>query len=105
MRALDELLPPCDLVAEGAFLMGTPDTERSALAKRYGGTRESYAEESPRHEVNLPAFWIMRTPVTNELYLECVRASGARVPVTWRGGAPAAEQARHPVVDVSWDDA
>jgi formylglycine-generating enzyme required for sulfatase activity len=47
----------------------------------------------------------MRTPVTNELYLEWLRASGARIPVTWRGGALAPEQARHPVVDVSWDDA
>jgi hypothetical protein len=34
MTALDELLPPCDLVAEGSFMMGTPDTERSALANR-----------------------------------------------------------------------
>ncbi len=104
MNLLD-LVPPCEIVPEGPFLMGTPDIERSALAKRYGGTRESYAEESPQCEVTLPAFAMLRVPVTNQLYAQWLTTTGGRAPVTWRGGNPPSELANHPVVDVSWDDA
>lgn len=99
-----ELIPTVELVAAGPFLMGTPDTDRSALAKRYGGTRESYAEESPQHEVDVPAYAIMRVPVTNQLYAAWVR-DGGHVPVTWRNGQMPPELAAHPIVDVSWHDA
>ena len=102
---LNELIPPCEIVPAGSFLIGTPDTERSVLAKRYGGTRESYAEESPRHEVDLQAFAMMRTPVTNLLWEQFVLATGAHHPVTWRNGTAPAEQGAHPVVDLSWEDA
>ncbi len=102
---LDELIPPCEIVPAGPFLLGTPDTERSALAKRYGGTRESYAEESPQHQVDLPAFAMMRTSVTNLLWEQFVLATGAHRPITWRNGTAPAEFGAHPVVDVSWDDA
>lgn len=103
--SLADLLPPCDLIPGGPFKMGTPDTERSALAKRYGGTRESYAEESPLHEVDIPSYAIMRVPVTNRLYEEWVIATGARRPITWRGGVLPADLAFYPVVDVSWVEA
>src|SRR3954447_11083220 len=102
---LTEILPQCDVVAAGPMLMGTPDTERSSLAKRYGGTRESYAEESPQHTVELPEFKIMRVPVTNQLYGQWITASGVRPPITWRGGSMPPDLANHPVVDVSWDEA
>ena len=100
-----ELVPPCEIIPAGPFLMGTPDTERSGLAKRFGGTRESYADESPQHEVDLPAFAMMRTPVTNQLYDQWVRAAGVRRPMAWRGGELPPELGDHPVVDVSWEDA
>jgi toxoflavin biosynthesis protein ToxD len=102
---LAELLPPVDLVPAGSFLMGTPDNERSGLAKRYGGTRESYAEESPQHEVDLPAFAMMRVPVTNALYEQWVRLEGAAPPILWRDGAPPDNLRDHPVTDISWQDA
>jgi formylglycine-generating enzyme required for sulfatase activity len=104
MSLLDPV-PTCAIIPEGPFLMGTPDAERSALAKRYGGTRESYAEESPQHEVSLPAFAMMCVPVTNRLYAQFVDASGAHVPVTWHGATVPPELVDHPVVDVSWYDA
>ena len=103
--SLIALLPPCEVVPAGPFLMGTPDAERSSLAKRYGGTRESYAEESPQHEVDLPAFAMMRVPVTNELYEQWVVATGATVPIGWRGGVLQDDLRDHPVADVSWEDA
>lgn len=103
--SLLELVPECQFVPAGSFLMGTPDAERSGLAKRYGGTRESYAEESPQHEVVLPAFSIMRLPVTNALYEQWVLATGAMIPLSWRGSVLQEDLRDHPVVDVSWYDA
>jgi toxoflavin biosynthesis protein ToxD len=100
-----EILLPCVVVPAGPFLMGTPDAERSVLAKRYGGTRESYAEEAPQHSVGVPAFAMMTVPVTNELYSQYVRATRVRAPITWRGEDMPPELAAHPVVDVSWDEA
>jgi formylglycine-generating enzyme required for sulfatase activity len=76
--------------------MGTPEGSLSDLARRYGGTRESYREESPQHRVDLPAFAIAATPVTNALYAAFAAAAGARAP---RG------EADQPVTDVSWHDA
>lgn len=102
---LSDLIPPCKLVPAGPFLMGTPGAERSGLAKRYGGTRESYAEESPQHEVDLPAFEMMQVPVTHALYEQWVQSTGAVAPVAWRDGALPDDLRDHPVNDVSWDDA
>lgn len=97
------LLPPMITIPAGPFPMGTPDTARSALAKRYGGTRESYAEESPQHEVAVATFAIARVPVTNALYGLFQQATGAHQPITWGGALP--EHLRdHPVVDLSWHD-
>src|SRR5215218_10130699 len=100
-----DLLPTFVEIPAGSFLMGTPERELSALAKAYGGTRESYREESPQHIVALPAFAIAKTPVKNAQYAAFVAATGARAPITWRGARPPSERLDHPVVDVSWDDA
>lgn len=98
------LLPPLLSIPAGPFLMGTPDSERSALAKRYGGTRESYAEESPQHTVVVATFAIAQVPVTNALYALFQQATGAHVPISWGGALP--ERLRdHPAVDLSWQDA
>jgi formylglycine-generating enzyme required for sulfatase activity len=87
------------------FPMGTPERELSGLARLYGGTRESYREESPQHQPLLPAFALARVPVTTRLYAAFVAASGARPPGPWRGPQPPAELLEHPVVDVTWHDA
>ena len=102
---LAKLLPVFVAVPAGPFLMGTPERELSALAKAYGGTRESYREEAPQFRLHLPAFAIGRTPVTNGLYGAFVAASGARAPIVWRGAQPPAALVDHPVVDVSWAEA
>jgi formylglycine-generating enzyme required for sulfatase activity len=102
---LPDLLPSFIRVPDGSFLLGTPERDLSALAKAYGGTRESYREESPQHALALPAFEIARIPVTNALYAAFVAATGAHAPSTWRAPQPPAALADHPVVDVSWDDA
>jgi formylglycine-generating enzyme required for sulfatase activity len=100
-----ELLPIFIAIPSVPFRMGTPERDLSDLAKAYGGTRESYREESPQHVLTLPAFAIARMPVTNALYAAFVAASGARAPITWRGPQPPDALRDHPVVDVSWEDA
>src|SRR5947207_11536780 len=100
-----ERLPTFIHIPAGAFLLGTPERDLSALAKAYGGTRESYREESPQHALALPAFEIARIPVTNALYAAFVAATDAHAPITWRGPQPPDALREHPVVDVSWDEA
>jgi formylglycine-generating enzyme required for sulfatase activity len=102
---LTDLLPSFIRIPAGPFLLGTPERDLSALAKAYGGTRESYREESPQHVLALPAFEIARIPVTNALYSAFVAATGAHTPITWRGPQPPDALREHPVVDVSWDEA
>jgi toxoflavin biosynthesis protein ToxD len=105
-RELDpEILPVFIEIPAVPFRMGTPERNLSALAKAYGGTRESYREESPQHTLTLPAFAIARTLVTNALYAEFVAATGAHAPITWRGPRPPGALHDHPVVDVSWQEA
>jgi toxoflavin biosynthesis protein ToxD len=87
------------------FVMGSAEQQLSELARRYGGTRESYREESPAHEVQAAGVAIARTPVTNALYACYVAASGVAAPLQWRGSVPPAGRLAHPVVDVSWEDA
>jgi formylglycine-generating enzyme required for sulfatase activity len=100
-----DLLPEFIHIPAGSFRLGTPERELSALAKAYGGTRESYREEAPQHGLALSAFEIARIPVTNALYASFVGATGARAPSIWRGPQPPAALADHPVVDVNWDEA
>lgn len=96
-----ELLPEFVHIPAGTFQMGTPEQDLSRLAKAYGGTRESYREESPQHRVSVPAFAMAQTPVTTALYAAFVAASDARAP--WGAGEPALRD--HPVTDVSWEEA
>ena len=98
-------LPDMIEIAAGPCVMGTPDKERSGLAKRYGGTRESYAEESPQHTVDVKAFRLAVVPVTNALYACFVGAAAGRPPVTWPLGQLPHDLAQHPVVDVRWTEA
>jgi toxoflavin biosynthesis protein ToxD len=102
---LEELLPTFIPVPAVPFRMGTPERDLSGLAKAYGGTRESYREESPQHTLTLPAFAIAHVPATNALYAAYVAATGARVPITWRGPLPPKDLRDHPVADVSWEEA
>jgi formylglycine-generating enzyme required for sulfatase activity len=105
VAVLDGLLPQFAPVPERTFLMGSPLAALSELARRYGGTRESYREESPQHEVRLAAFQLAHTPTTNALYAAYVAATNAASPSHWRSKHPPEALADHPVVNVRWKDA
>lgn len=121
-------------VPAGPFIQGSNREEREAAYRldeaAYGHsvTRKNkwYESEPARKQVDLPAFHIMRTPVSNALYARFVSATGHRVPdvdrKTWQGyrlihpykrtrqfawqqGKLPAGREQHPVVMVSRQDA
>ena len=76
----------------------------------------AYDNERPRHGVELDAFEIDRTPVTNGAYVEFLADTGAEPPMYWErdgeGGWVRTAMARtepvdpgHPVIHVSWNEA
>jgi iron(II)-dependent oxidoreductase len=76
----------------------------------------AYDNERPRHRVELDAFEIDRTPVTNAAYIEFIERTGGEPPMYWQrdgeGGWVRTAVGRtdpvdpaHPVIHVSWDGA
>jgi iron(II)-dependent oxidoreductase len=76
----------------------------------------AYDNERPRHTVELAAFEIDRTPVTNAAYIAYMEATGAKPPLYWEGDAGSGwvsvARGRHepvastqPVIHVSWEEA
>ena len=80
-------------IPAGAFLMGSPESEHGR-----------HADEGPQRPVHLAAFQIGRYPVTNEEYGRFLeQTSDVEPPQYWNDRS--FNQARQPVVGVSWDDA
>jgi sugar/nucleoside kinase (ribokinase family) len=79
------------LVPRGRFTLGND-----------GGQR---GDEQPAHEVDLPAFYIDRTPVTIGEYMHFVQATGHRPPRLFPPSPRPPDYERHPVTGVSWHDA
>jgi formylglycine-generating enzyme required for sulfatase activity len=61
--------------------------------------------EQPRHVVDLAAFDIDRTEVTNAAYKKFVDATGHKPPTNWTGGSYPEGRDNFPVTGVSWQDA
>jgi serine/threonine-protein kinase len=76
-------------VPAGEFTMGSND----------------YGDEKPIHRVHLSAYQIARHPVTNAQYELFVKATSYATPKHWKNGKIPAGKEKHPVVNVSWQDA
>jgi serine/threonine-protein kinase len=96
----------------------TPAPEQPAVLDGGGGTELVLVPAGPfrmgpnRREVDLDAFYIDRTPVTNAQFRRFVEVTGfqpedgsARFVLHWRGGRVPAGLEDHPVVNVSFVDA
>ncbi|HND81565.1 MAG TPA: SUMF1/EgtB/PvdO family nonheme iron enzyme [Accumulibacter sp.] len=89
LALLETLGQPLAYVPAGDFWMGSDD---------------GFADEKPRHRLRLSAYWIDRYPVSNAQYAAFVDATGYRAQGPWRE-AFRPGMARHPVVNVTWNDA
>ena len=83
------------LIPEGEFIIGS-----NSSADRLAQT-----DESPQHRLRTTGFYMMRFPVTNAQYQLFMQATGHRHPRFWPKGQFPADQADHPVVGVSFQDA
>ena len=71
-----------------------------------GGSQEDNPDsERPAHPVQVSSFHIDPYPVTNQDYREFVNCTGYKTPIHWQRGSYPTGLARHPVVNVSWQDA
>jgi gamma-glutamyl hercynylcysteine S-oxide synthase len=78
------------LVAAGSYTIGRDDGDDI---------------EKPIHKVNLIAFFIDKTEVTNAEYKKFIDATGHRTPPHWKNGLYESGKDNFPVVQVSWQDA
>jgi formylglycine-generating enzyme required for sulfatase activity len=74
------------------------------------GNDAGWAGQKPAHKVNLDAFWIDETEVTNRMYALCVQAGTCPPPrnvssYTRESYYLDAQYAQYPVVYVSWQEA
>jgi formylglycine-generating enzyme required for sulfatase activity len=92
-------------IPAGPFWMGTREEDIPQLMRKFGRDKEYYLHEVPLHRMDLPTFWIARTPVTNAQYAMFINQTGAKAPGTWRGSQPPKGLEDHPVVSVSWHEA
>lgn len=69
------------------------------------GRNDGDEYETPVHSVTVNPFYMDRTEVTNQEYQLFVTATGHRPPPHWRDGKLLLNEAKLPVVNVSWEDA
>lgn len=110
--AVDQSMAACEPVAEGPEMVPVEGGRREVGA---GPEGFAYDNERPLHEVELAAFEIDRTPVTNGAYAEFMAATGAEPPMYWQPdgdwwkrtamGREQPVDPGHPVIHVSWNDA
>ena len=88
------------LVPAGEFLMGNPIGS------------DGLPDEQPQRLVYTASFLIDRYEVTNDHYAQFVLATGHRAPANsspastlWENNLPIPDIDKHPVVNVSWEDA
>jgi formylglycine-generating enzyme required for sulfatase activity len=76
----------------GKFVMGKDDNQSDA---------------NPRHTVNLDAYWIDRTTVTNAMYARCIGAGVCGNPCSQETNPHFYDSAfaNHPVIYITWSDA
>ena len=94
------------LVPAGPFTLGTDQEDEEGRGEEYGLMVPWFASAQPAHKVNIAAFYMDITEVTNDAYARFMAATGHRPPVHWGGTRrPPEGLENHPVAHVSWHDA
>lgn len=93
-------------VPAGKFTMGAKAEDALAECQKYqsGCQLSWFKNEEPPHEVDLTAFWLDQTDVTNAMYTKCVSA-GKCDPPSDTSHYNNSSYANHPVVYVNWNKA
>jgi len=97
------------LIPAGDFDMGSTEQESYKgmnIAREFfkGAKLSLFEAETPKHKVYLDAFYIDKTPITNEQFNKFVEATGYRAQGKWKDYFKP-DRLDHPVVNVTWDDA
>jgi len=99
-------------VPAGEFMMGSNADDTMAECRKFRDdcARDWFTDEEPIHLVNLDAFWIDQTEVTNAMYARCVEAGVCKPPLEARSytqnsyyGDPELDD--YPVIYISWYNA
>ncbi|MBI3609083.1 MAG: formylglycine-generating enzyme family protein [Nitrospirae bacterium] len=92
-------------VPAGEFIMGTDEQDLEGKAAAYGIMKSWFNDEHPAHTVNLPAYDIDQHEITQAEYRVFVQNTGRTPPPDWVNGQFPPAKARHPVDEVTWEDA
>jgi len=98
----DDMLEMC--VPEGKFVMGSSPKELDQAMKKCKFCNiDQLKSEAPRHLLQLDAFWMDKTEITNGMYGKCVQAGKCEKPGCKYYDLP--KYAKHPAVCVTWQQA
>jgi len=92
--AMPAWVPELVKVPAGPFLMGSSDADRQAQGN-----------EKPQHSLNLPDYWIGKTPITNAQFRPFVDSDGYKNQAYWTAAGWAWRQAEKITEPVYWNDA
>jgi len=93
------------LVPAGSFFMGTnlSDISQSHLSHKWDA--EWFKNEQPQHKVFVDSFYIDKFEVTNRDYFKFLKETGYPPPPNWEKGRYPLGTGRHPVCDITLEDA
>lgn len=97
-----DVLPGMAFIPSGGFWMGR---NQLWLVDELGWNERDRLDDRPVHLVDIDAFYLDLYETTNEEYQRFVQATGHRKPLHWAAGKIPGGKERHPVYDISWDDA
>lgn len=117
MNILNGVIEWADLIRIGPKAKSTAANKALGAVRREGGmvfipsgvfrrgANDGPSISAPMHRVDLPAFHIDETEVSNVQYEKFVRERKYRPPVGWKGGRYPSRLRDHPVVGITWGDA